>query len=106
MIGGGRGVGLPVTTVAEEAPSPADNQQRRDLEVKFNTHEGKANTFQNASNRSNQKRLMPSKTSKYGVGFGHSTQIGGDKSGNAKRNNSQYRRDGSLTLNRQRPSTG
>ena len=107
MIGGGRGVGLPVTKPAEEAPSPAEPQQRRDLDVKFNPHDRKANAFLNVvGTRSNQKRLMPSKTSKYGVGFGHSAQGGGDKSVNAKRTNSAYRRDGSLTLNRQRSSTG
>jgi len=108
MIGGGRGVGLPVTKPAEEAPSPAEQpQQRRDLDAKFNPHDTRSNAFLNVvGNRSNQKRLAPSKSSKYGVGFGHSTQVGGDKSGNAKRTNSAYRRDGSLTLNRQRSSTG
>ena len=75
--------------------------------MKINPHDRKANAFLNVvGTRSNQKRLMPSKTSKYGVGFGHSTQAGGDKSVNAKRANSAYRRDGSLTLNRQRSSTG
>lgn len=104
MIGGGRDIGLPLQTTKkreEYTTSPRDDQAKRLPEP-----EPRQLPRPSTSSRPGQKKLLQCKSSKSGVTAAGAAHLAMEKTGAGKRPHSQYKRDGSLTLTKQRASAG